>query len=157
MRHPALTRTVLIVSGLIALTIGGAILCAPAAFHTSNDIHFGDNNSLLSETRAAAGALLTTGVLMTLGAFVPRLTFSAALVGAMTYLAYGLSRLLSLMLDGVPASGITVAAAVELVIGVACVLVLPRSGSSSARARPSVRRSGGPASEEALSTTPGSR
>ncbi|MEV8632451.1 DUF4345 domain-containing protein [Streptosporangium sp. NPDC051023] len=125
MRTPRTAKAVLLVSGLVAIGIGGAILLAPVAFHEVNGIHL-DGSSLLSETRAPGGALLATGVLITLGAFVPRLTFTAAIAGALTYLSYGLSRVLSVAVDGVPASGLVLSAAVEMVIGLACALVLVR-------------------------------
>ncbi|MFE6286064.1 DUF4345 domain-containing protein [Streptomyces sp. NPDC057877] len=139
MKNSVLTKSVLTVSGLVAIAIGGAILFAPAAFHSANGIHFGGDSSLLSETRAAAGALLATGVLLSFGAFTPRPTFTAATVGAMTYLAYGLSRILSLALDGMPATGIALAGVAELVIGAACVLVLTRTSTSSVRTEPTAR------------------
>ncbi|MFY1695895.1 MULTISPECIES: DUF4345 domain-containing protein [unclassified Solwaraspora] len=117
---------ILAVAGLVVVGIGGAVLAAPEAFHAGNDIEFGGNPSLLSEIRAAGGALLATGVLVALGAFVRRLTFTAALVGAAVYLAYGLSRLFSMAVDGLPATGLVAATVAELILGAACGHVLYR-------------------------------
>ncbi|MFV2013238.1 MULTISPECIES: DUF4345 domain-containing protein [unclassified Micromonospora] len=117
-------KVIFVVAGLVVVGIGGAVLTAPDAFHAGNGIDFAGNSSLLSETRAAGGALLATGILVTLGAFVRRLTFAAALIGATVYLAYGLSRLLSIALDGMPATGLVAAAIAELVLGTACGYVL---------------------------------
>ncbi|MEU0478305.1 DUF4345 domain-containing protein [Streptosporangium sp. NPDC006013] len=126
MRNARPLRLVLFVSGVVAIGIGAATLFAPAAFHGTNGIELGSDAGLLSETRAAGGALLAAGVLVVLGAFVARLAFTATVVGAATYLAYGLSRLLSIALDGIPASGLVLAAALEIIIGLACVFVLVR-------------------------------
>jgi hypothetical protein len=96
------------------------------AFHRANGIDPGGGASLLSEARAAGGALLTTGVLIMLGAFVARLTFTAAVLGTAVCLSYGLARLLSLAWDGRPAGNLMVAAVVELLLGIACVFALVR-------------------------------
>ena len=121
-----MASVILAVAGLVAVGVGGAILIAPGAFHAGNGIEYAGNSSLLSETRAAGGALAATGVVVTLGAFVRRLTFTASLVGAVVYLAYGLARLLSVALDGLPADSLVVAAGVELALGLACGFTLVR-------------------------------
>ncbi|MER6826508.1 DUF4345 domain-containing protein [Streptosporangium sp. NPDC000563] len=126
MRHARPLRLVLLVSGAVMIGIGAAVLFAPAAFHGTNGIELGSDAGLLSEIRAGGGALLATGALIALGAFVARLAFTATLAGAVMYLSYGLSRLLGITLDGIPASGLVLATALELVIGLACVFVLVR-------------------------------
>ncbi|MEV0756149.1 DUF4345 domain-containing protein [Streptosporangium sp. NPDC050280] len=126
MRHARPLRLVLLVSGAVMIGIGAAVLFAPAAFHGTNGIELGSDAGLLSEIRAAGGALLAAGALIALGAFVARLAFTATLAGAGIYLSYGLSRLLSITLDGIPASGLVLATALELAIGLACVFVLVR-------------------------------
>ncbi|GAA0825443.1 DUF4345 domain-containing protein [Streptosporangium amethystogenes subsp. fukuiense] len=129
-------RLILLVSGVVAVGIGAATLFAPAAFHGANGIELGSDAGLLSETRAAGGALLAAGALILLGAFVARLAFTATVVGAATYLAYGLSRLLSIALDGIPASGLVLAAALELIIGLACAFALVRDRRQGGRETP---------------------
>ncbi|MFY1652076.1 DUF4345 domain-containing protein [Solwaraspora sp. WMMB762] len=129
-------KVILVVAGLVVVGIGGAVLTTPDTFHAGNGIDFAGNSSLLSEIRAAGGALLATGILVTLGAFVRRLTFAAALIGATVYLAYGLSRLLSIALDGMPATGLIAAAVAELVLGAACGHVLYRNRRAGASPAP---------------------
>ncbi|MGK4007074.1 DUF4345 domain-containing protein [Sorangium sp. So ce1036] len=114
----------LLIAGLVLLGIGGATLLAPAAFHATSGIELGDSRSLLSETRAAGGSLLGSGVLIMLGAFASRLAFTATIVGAVTYVSYGLSRLLSMAVDGMPAQALVLATVVELVLGLSCVAAL---------------------------------
>ncbi len=124
-------------SSLIALVIGASILFAPAWFHGFNGIELGADPSLLSEVRAPGGALMVLGALMGVSLFVPSFTQTSTLIAAAVYLAYGLSRLLSLGLDGMPSPGLLGATALELAIGVACVSALlrarPRRGSSPSR------------------------
>lgn len=123
---PVPARIVLALAGLTMLVIGVAGLVSPRAFHAANGIDLGPGNAVLNESRAAAGALVATGMLVALGAFLARLTGHAAVVGAAMYLGYALARLLSIAVDGAPGSSLTVAAVVELALGLACLLVLAR-------------------------------
>ncbi|WP_447003490.1 DUF4345 domain-containing protein [Saccharothrix isguenensis] len=121
---PAVPRAVLSVSGLVLVVIGAASLFAPVAFHAVNGIDAAGGPSVLSELRAAGGGLLAAGSVVLSGAFVPRLTATAAVLGALVHLSYGLSRLLGMAVDGMPAAGLVLATAVELLLGVACARVL---------------------------------
>jgi len=126
MKNSKVLKVVLFVSGLIAAGIGGAILVMPAAFYASNGIDLGGNVSLLNEIRASGGALLAAGILIISGCFVASLTFTAVVVASLLYLAYGLSRILSFGIDGMPSEGLVQAATLEIVIGVVCVCVFAK-------------------------------
>ena len=132
MKPSLANRLLLGLSGLMALWIGAAILIDPTAFHAGNGITLGADPSLLSEVRAPGGALLVLGGLMLAGAFVRALTFASTAVAAAVYLAYGLSRLLAMALDGMPATGLVGATAIELATGTLCLLFLPRAFRSTA-------------------------
>ena len=123
MKNSRFLKIVLFVSGLIAMGIGGAILFVPELFHAANGIELGGSSSLLSEVRASGGALLAMGTLIMLGSFFAGLTFTSVVVSSLLYLSYGLSRILGMTVDGMPAEGLVQAAALELVIGLVCVFV----------------------------------
>lgn len=135
MRDSTTRKTILIVAGLVATVIGAWSLFDPDAFRRANGIDLSGSISLLSEARAAGGGLMTTGILIMLGAFIARLTFTAALVGAAVYLSYGVARLLSLALDGRPAGNLMWATAAELLLGIACVFALVRYRGDKTQAR----------------------
>lgn len=137
MKNVKLLNTILLVSGFIAAGIGGAILFVPVGFHALNSIELGGNVSLLSEVRAPGGALLACGLLIMCGAFVARLRFTAIILSALLYLSYGLSRILSMALDGMPGTNLMQATILELVLGLVCALALVKFGSAlSERATP---------------------
>jgi len=125
-KNSMLLRAMLGISGLIASGLGGAILLDPASFYAANGVQLGTNVSLLNEVRASGGALLASGLIILSGAFVTRMMFTSALVSSALYLAYGISRLLAMALDGVPARGLVNATVVELVIGLALLFALWR-------------------------------
>ena len=124
MKNSNVIKTVLILSGLISSVIGGAILFNPVAFYSTYDIELAGNISLFNEIRAPGGALLASGILIMLGAFVDKLTFTSVVLSALLYLSYGLSRILSMAIDGMPVEGLVQAAVLEIVIGLVCVFVL---------------------------------
>ena len=124
MKNSKVLKSILIISGLIASVIGATILLAPVAFYATYGIELGGNPSLLNEIRAPGGALLVSGVLIISGAFVSKLTFTAVVVSTLLYLSYGLSRVISIAIDGMPVEGLVQAAILEIVIGMACVFTL---------------------------------
>jgi hypothetical protein len=126
MKNSKALKVILFVAGLIAISIGGMVLVQPAAFYATSGIDLAGNVSLLNEIRASGGALLAAGILILSGAFVASLTFTAVVVASLLYLSYGLSRILSFTIDGMPSESLVQAAALEVVIGVLCVYVFVR-------------------------------
>lgn len=126
MKNSRVLKTLLFLSGLVAMGVGGAILLMPVAFHATNGIELGSSLSLLNEVRAPGGALFAMGALILTGAFMRRLAFTSTLVSAVLYLSYGLSRILSMGIDGMPAEGLVLATILEVTIGLLCAFALVR-------------------------------
>lgn len=121
MRSPSIgVALIALVSGLVGSVIGAAILVAPVEFHATAGIVLGESASLRNEMRASGGALLASGLFVVAGAFRADLTFAAVLLAAMTYLAFGLSRVLSIVVDGAPDDMLVVVAALEIAWGLFC-------------------------------------
>jgi hypothetical protein len=118
-------RIVLVASGLLAIGVGGLILTAPDVFYAAYDIEI-SNTSLVNELKAPAGVLLAAGLIMLLGAFRDALASLALTTAATVYLGYGLTRLLSMAVDGVPHSSLVSAAVLEISVGaIAGFFILP--------------------------------
>lgn len=123
----------LFLSGALLLGIGGSIVWVPHVFHAGNGIVLGDDPSLLSEIRAPGGLLAGSGLLILLGAVRAGLRTLAMKLVVLVYGSFGLSRLVGLTLDGMPANGIIGATAIELfVAAIGLVLILRQSGTGSA-------------------------
>lgn len=114
------TRGLLLASGLIAAGIAALILFAPKVFYAGYGIEIGKNVSLANELKAPAGALLLGGLLILVGVFKSKFIVPSLATAAAIYLSYGFSRILSMVIDGVPQSGLVSAATLELVIGTIC-------------------------------------
>ncbi len=124
MQNSKMIKTVLIISGIIASGIGASLLFFPVAFQAASGIVLGNNINLLSETRAPGGMLFLSGLLMLLGAFLSRFTFTALVLSTLIYLSYGISRMLSMAVDGMPGKSLVIATVLEIVIGLAGAFVL---------------------------------
>jgi hypothetical protein len=120
------TTALLLASGLMAAGIAAAILISPDAFYGGYGIDISADVSLANELKAPAGALLLAGLLMMAGAFKATYTIPSLATAAAVYLSYGLSRVLSMAIDGAPHSGLVSAAAIEIVIGAVCFVDLVR-------------------------------
>ncbi len=122
MNQTTLVRVVLGVSGVLAAGIASTILFAPEAFYGSYGIDVADNTTLVNELKAPAGMLLIAGLVMFAGVFRQQLMPMSLVTATVVYLSYGLSRILSIVLDGMPDSGMVSAASIEILIGVVCLL-----------------------------------
>ena len=121
MKQSITFKTILFLSGLIGVAVGGAILFVPVPFYATTGIELGGNINLLNEIRAPGGSLLASGILVMLGAFVDKLAYTSTVVAALAYLSYGLSRILSMAVDGKPATELILVAVLEIIIGLLCV------------------------------------
>jgi hypothetical protein len=121
-----LTFGFLFVAGVLLLIIGGAILLAPHTVHAGNGIVLGNDPTLLSEIRAPGGLLLGSAILILLGTFRPGMRSLAVTLTVLAYGSFGLARLVGVALDGVPATGIVVATAIELVTAAIGAMLLRR-------------------------------
>ena len=119
-----LTRTLLSTSGLLIGLIGGAILISPIPFMEMSDITLAENPDLISELTAPSGVLLITSAIMLLGAIKLRFADLALLSGVIVYGSYGISRLFSLLLHGMPDKSVVTAMIVE--IGLAILLMVAK-------------------------------
>lgn len=124
MKVPILVKMTLALSGLVAVGVGSGILFAPHAFHASAGLSLGDDVNLLNEMRASGGFLIASGLFMLFGAFKAEAAFFALVSASALYLTYGLSRGVSVVLDGVPNAAMLQIMALEFVIGAVCALMV---------------------------------
>jgi hypothetical protein len=110
-------KVFLVISGLVLVVIGAGLLFVPETFHASNGIDLGGQVNLLNETRAPGGALLGSGIVILAGVFVASLTFTSAVVSVLIYLSYGISRIYSMLVDGMPSDILVGVMVLEIVIG----------------------------------------
>ena len=126
MKNLRIERIVLVVFGTIGTVIGIALLFFPILFESSAGIELNNKISLLSEIRAYGGVILTSGIVIVMGAFISKLTYSSLAFSSLLYLAIGFSRIISIILDGIPAEVLVSATIAELFIGFTSLFLLFR-------------------------------
>ncbi|PCI38367.1 MAG: hypothetical protein COB50_02460 [Thiotrichales bacterium] len=125
MKNSIVIKAILLISGLILIAVGAGILCSPVVFFAADGVSVAAGNvDLLSTIRASGGALLSAGTLVIAGIFIKRLTFTSMLVSIVMYLSYGFSRIISMLVDGMPNNGLVVTAVIEIMIGMICVFAM---------------------------------
>ena len=123
-RTVATIRLVLFLSGIVASCIAAMILLAPDVFYASYGIELSNNTALANEVKAPAGALFLAGLIMFIGVFRSDFAVVSLATATGVYLSYGLARVASFVIDGLPHSGMIGAAGIELVVGTICLLTL---------------------------------
>lgn len=122
-----LNRCLLHLNGWVAVLIGSFIVIDPVSMLASYGLQDGLSASLMSELRAPGGLLIACGLsivqsTLSIDNFQRGLTLSV-----MVYGSYGSVRVLGIMLDGMPATGILMATAIELILCVASFIALQQS------------------------------
>ena len=110
----------LALAGLVAMWIGATFLISPASFSANNGVPITAGASQLSELRANGAQLLSFGILIGLGIFRQRWRETSLVVASSLFGAYFFGRVVSLVVDGVPSSGLQQAAVVEGLLAFAC-------------------------------------
>ena len=128
-----LQKTALAVAGAISFGIGATILGAPHVFYASYGIAIGSDPSLLSEVRALGAGLAGFGAVMLAGIFWSPLRQTAQVAALTVFLAFPAGRLVSLVADGAPSTGILSALGLELAIAALCLVAFRRRTTAPAR------------------------
>lgn len=125
MKNSKALKTLLVFSGLIATGIGVVTLFAPVEGFGRLGIDLGGQINLLSFIRAVGGAFVVTGgIVIILGVFVAKLTFTSTILATLMFLSFGLGRLFSMVIDGMPGDVIVAAIVLEMIIGLAGLFAL---------------------------------
>ncbi len=127
MKNSKALKAYLFIFGLIAIAIGASTLFTPVDFLGRigpSGIDLGGQINLLSSIRAAGAAYLASGIVIILGVFVAKLTFTSTMIATLMFLSFGIARTFSMAIDGMPADVIVAAIVLEMIIGLAGVFAL---------------------------------
>lgn len=124
----------LLAAGGLLILIGAFVTLSPVEFYASNGIEVGANLNLLNELKAPAGFLLIAGLFIVGAIYYSHLANPALWLATLIYLSYAVARLLSAVVDGIPAGGLVAAGVLEAIIGLLCLSILIVRYRSPARA-----------------------
>ncbi len=120
----ALIRGFLGVSGALLIATGLTVLFDPLSVLGIEVGSLSSEASLLSELRSPGLLLIISGGVSIAAVFRQRLAATALVLSALLYGSFGVSRLVSLVIDGSPSTSIFAAMAIELIAGVLAVAAL---------------------------------
>ncbi|MFD2568720.1 DUF4345 domain-containing protein [Pseudotenacibaculum haliotis] len=126
MKNSKALKIFLIVSGLLLTFIGGATLLMPVEMKAGAGIDIAGNINVLNDTRASSTLLLAFALLIILGAFVKKLTYTSSLTSFLLFLSIGTGRAISILLDGTPVDGLVKATGLEFVLGIIGIILFIR-------------------------------
>jgi len=129
MNHSKVISVFLVLAGIIGLYVGISLVFFPVELQAQSNIVI-RNASHFSETRAPGASILSASILILIGAFRKGGKYTSLLITSLFFLSYGIGRLISLFLDGMPAVGLFYAMIGELFIGVIALILLYKTKTS---------------------------
>ena len=117
-------KTMLLLSGILAIGVGVAMLLFPVTFQGFQGVRFMPEPGILNEIRAAGVPIIAVGAFCLVALQKAQLKFAATSAAVVLYLGYGLARILGFLLDGMPHMGLVLVSALELGVGTACLVLL---------------------------------
>ncbi|MEL7042257.1 MAG: DUF4345 domain-containing protein [Pseudomonadota bacterium] len=121
----AITRLALISAGAVLVLIGAALMVSPKAFLEMSHVFVEQDPGLMSELTAPSGVLILAGALLLIAGLKLQFANLALIVGVIVYASYGLGRLVSMVLNGLPSESLIIATIIEL--GIATMLGVLRT------------------------------
>jgi len=116
---------VLSLSALMLVFVGVMRLSNPIKTYLKNSgIRLENDASLLNEMRGVSAVMLSAGIIIALGIFMEKLSFTSYVIAALIFIGFAIGRLISLKADGKPSKQITQGILFELVLGAANVFCL---------------------------------
>lgn len=116
---------ILSLSSLMLLLVGIMRLSNPVKTYLKNSgIKLENDASLLNEMRGVSAVMLLAGVIIALGIFVEKLTFTSLFIASLIFVGFAIGRLISVKVDGKPSNQITQGILFELVLGAVNVFCL---------------------------------
>ncbi len=119
-----LIRGFLGVSGALLIVTGLTVLFDPLSVLGIEAGSLSRETSLLSELRSPGLLLIISGGVSIAAVFRQRLAATALVLSALLYGSFGVSRLVSLVIDGLPSTSILAAMAIELIAGALAIAAL---------------------------------
>ncbi len=112
-------------SGILLLLIGAMRLSKPIKTYLKNSgIKLEKEANLLNEMRGVSSVQLFGGIIILLGIFVPKMTFTSFVVAILIFMGFAIGRTISLSIDGKPNKLIIQGLISELVLGAANIICL---------------------------------
>ena len=117
MKDSQVLKGILILLGVPLVVLGSWRLLDPIGFFDFSGLLLSADAGLLNEARGTGGAIIGFGLLILLGAFKKKLTYTSTIVAVLLFLGFGIARVISVVLDGNPGEALFKGIIGEFVMG----------------------------------------
>ena len=124
MKNSKILKGILILLGLLLIILGSWRLFDPIAFFENSGLVLSDEAGLLSEARATGGVVVGFGLVILMGAFSQRLSYTSTIAAIVIFFGFGIARVIGFTLDGNPGEGVIQGIIFEFVLGLVAVFAL---------------------------------
>ena len=124
MKNSKVLKGILILLGLLLIVLGLWRLIDPIAFFENSGLILSNDAGLLNEARATGGVVVGFGLLILLGAFIQKLSYTSTIAAIVVFLGFGIARVLGFALDGNPGEALVQGIIFEFVFGLLGVFAL---------------------------------
>ena len=124
MKNSKVLKAILILLGLLLTVLGSWRLLDPIAFFENSGLILSNDSGLLNEARATGGCVVGFGLLILLGAFIQKLSYTSTIAAVVLFLGFGIARLIGFAIDGNPGDMLVQGTIFEFVFGLAAVFAL---------------------------------
>ena len=124
MKNSKVVKGLLILLGLNLTVLGSWRVIDPIAFFEFSGMILSNDVGLLNEARGTGGAVVGFGILILLGAFNRKLSYTSTIAAIVLYLGFGVARVIGFVLDGNPGEMIVQGIIGEFVFGLVGVFAL---------------------------------
>ena len=124
MNNSKILKIYLFVSGFILTAIGGLTAFNPVTIKANEGIQIAENASALSDVRSFGMLLVAMALFSFSGSIKSSLRKPATISSFLLFLSLGIGRLLSMLLDGMPSDGMVKATGLEIILGLAGLILL---------------------------------
>lgn len=124
MQDSKVLKGILFVCGLIVSIAGSFALLGPEGFTARNGIDISRQISLLNDYRAFGSLMLGSGLIILLGVIHSRMAFTSTVVAVVMYGIMTIGRVLSIVIDGLPAESLIKATVLEGILAAVAIFAL---------------------------------
>ena len=124
MKDSKFLKGILILLGVFLTIMGFWRLIDPIAFFEYSGLILTNNAGLLNEARGTGGAIIGFGLIILLGAFKKKLTYTSTIVAMVLFFGFGIARVIGFALDGNPGDALLKGIIFEFVFGLLALFAL---------------------------------
>jgi len=124
MKNSKVLKGILILLGVLLTFMGFWRLIDPISFFEYSGLILSEDPGLLNEARGTGGAIVGFGLLILLGAFKKKLTYTSTIVAIVLFLGFGIARVISFAVDGNPGQALLKGIIGEFVLGLLALFAL---------------------------------